>query len=150
MKKRILALSVCVLLAISLFSGCDRIPMRVFGHKSRATIYVNNSDLSVGGSSIDISASDLTTSQRLVDTYIAILESSTVRDKVIADTGISEGYQVRIESKDETEIIEITVISWDSQTAYDVCYAYTQIAPERIQDIVEGASVKIVDLPKKS
>ena len=46
-------------------------------YKANALLYVNSSDISVAGSKLSISASDLTAAKSLVDTYIVILNTRT-------------------------------------------------------------------------
>jgi len=53
-------------------------------------------------------------------------------------------------SKDETEIISVYVVDTDPQLAYDYAQTIAKIAPVYIAEIVEGSSMKIIDLPEYS
>ena len=57
-------------------------------YKSEARLYVNNSSVTVGGTSFSISSGELTAAQKLVDTYIVILTSRTTLNDVIKKSGV--------------------------------------------------------------
>lgn len=145
MKKHIF-IFVCLLCVAILLSGCDMAPVKAFGYTSSAVFYVNYSDVLAYN---EQSACDTySRAGEFIQTYINICDSNKVLEKVKETSGISDGFTVNIEALDDTEIIEISVSSWDKQVAYDVCVAYTQVVPEVVPEIVVGSNVKIIDLPK--
>lgn len=124
-------------------------------YKASVTIYVNNN------SSKDtsyISSSDLAVALRLVTTYVNIIQSNTVLDKVIAETNLTlTTEQVRsmisAEVVGETEMFKVTVTTPYPQMSMDLANAIAAIAPGEIAEIIEGSSAKIIDyarLPKGS
>lgn len=124
-------------------------------YKASVTIYVNNN------SSKDtsyISSSDLAVALRLVTTYVNIIQSNTVLDKVIAETNLAlTTDQVRsmisAEVVGETEMFKVTVTTPYPQMSMDLANAIAAIAPDEIAEIIEGSSAKIIDyarLPKGS
>lgn len=122
-------------------------------YESSVTIYVNNSR---SGEQVDsISSSNLTTSQKLVNTYINMIRSDTVLEKVaeaseldISAGGIREAMSAS--QIDETEIFKVTITHADPQTAADIANAIAEVAPAEIADFVEGSSTKIIDYAKVS
>lgn len=119
-------------------------------YEANAVIYVNNNNVSVGGTDFVISSSSLTAAQELVNTYIVILNSRTTINKIIDEAGVDRTYKevkemMKAAPVDSTEIFEIVVTSTDPQEATDIANAITQVLPNRIADIVDGSSVRIVD-----
>ena len=66
-------------------------------YQASALLYVNNSSISVGSTSISLS--DLSASQTLVDTYIAILKTRLTLDEVAVQAGLDYEYEELEEMK---------------------------------------------------
>ena len=118
-------------------------------YTATAMMYVNNSNISVGGS-FSISSSELTAAQGLVDTYVIILKSRTTLEDIIARENLEYDYKElysMIESGpvNSTEIFDINVTSPDPYEAERIANTIAQVLPERIASIVEGSDVRIVD-----
>ena len=145
--KKVSCILVCILCTAVLLSGCKTSLEETFGYTSKATFYVSSgSDIS--DNELNICQSDLTASTTLNDTLIVICNTKATREKVKEITGITDGFTVNMEAIDDTAVMELSVSSWDKQTAYDVCVAYTQVIPEAMAAIVGGSSVRVVDYPK--
>ncbi len=148
MMKKCLLCCICLAIIMFMLSGCVCIPTRVpEEYQSRMTAYVNNRSI-INDSYSSISATDITASQRLVDTYLTIIQSSKVRNEVIALSGISSEFTVEVNSLNETEVFEIVVKSPDAQIAYDVCCAYAEVIPHVVEEIIDGSSLRIIDVPQ--
>jgi len=118
-------------------------------YQSKALMYVNNNGINIG-SNYTISSSGLAAAQELVKTYIVILEARTTVNEIIKESGVDRTYsQVKgmIEASpvNETEIFEVVVTSTDPEEAELIANAITKVLPNRIADIVDGSSVRIVD-----
>ncbi len=116
-------------------------------YKADVTIYVNNK--STGDGSY-ISSSDLSVALRLVSTYVNIIQSDSVLDKVIAEAGLLlTADQVRgmisAEAVGDTEMFEVTVTTPNPQMSADLANAIAKVAPGEIAAIIEGSSAKIID-----
>jgi capsular polysaccharide biosynthesis protein len=116
-------------------------------YQSSVTIYVNNNS-SVEGNYI--SSADLAVALRLVTTYVNIIQSNTVLEKVIAEAGLNATTdQVRgmitAEVVGETEMFRVTVTTPNPQMSADLANAIARIAPAEISEIIEGSSAKIID-----
>ena len=62
-------------------------------YSSSIMLYVNNSSLSLGNTSFNISASDLSAAQSLVKTYIVMLENRTTLEEVIEKSDVDYDYK---------------------------------------------------------
>lgn len=120
-------------------------------YQASVTIYVNNVS---NGQQIDyISGSNLTASQQLVSTYINIIRSDTVLEKVAESTGlyISAADVRSIMSAaqvGETELFDVYISHPDPEMAAYIANAIAKVAPSEIENFVEGSSTKVVDYAK--
>ncbi len=117
---------------------------------AKAMLYVNNSSISIGSASVNISSGEIAARKSLVDAYIVILGSRSVINEVIAQTGLPYNYtnvkgMISAESVDSTEIFEIRVTTYDPNEAELIANAICRVLPEKIQDIVAGSSARVVD-----
>lgn len=119
-------------------------------YKSSAMFYVNNTDISVGGSKLSLSAADISASRGLVDTYIVILNTRETMLDVIDYAGLDLSYEqikgmVSAASVNETEVFRVTVTNADPYQAERIANAIAYILPKRISTIIDGSAAKIVD-----
>ena len=119
-------------------------------YESSAMFYVNNSELSVGDTVLDISAGDITAAKDLVESYIVILNTRTSLNEVIAYAGVDLSYaelkdMISASAVESTEIFEVVVTSTDPLEAEKLANAIAYILPQRIDSIIEGTSARIVD-----
>lgn len=119
---------------------------------STAKVYVYNNDRQ----NMQISAGDLNASQQLIKTYIAIMQSDNVMQKVADEVnlGYSAG-QIRsmfsASEVNETEIFKISIRNPNPEHAQKIVAAILKVSPEPIKRTVKAGSVEIVDgasLPK--
>ena len=93
-------------------------------YQSSTMFYVNNNDLSMGGS-LNISAADLNAAKDLVASYIVILNTrktlQSVKDYAGVDLSIGElRDMLSAESVNETEIFRVVVTSPDREQALKI------------------------------
>lgn len=115
------------------------------------TIYVNNAraDQQINY----VSSTNLATAQRLVSTYIEIIYSDTVLEKVAQEAGPnvsarSIGLAMSARQKGETELFDVYITHSDPAWAQLVANSVAEVAPGEIERFVEGSSAKIVDYAK--
>lgn len=119
-------------------------------YESKAMMYVNNSALSLGGTSFSISSSELSAAKSLLDVYVIILQSRTTLEQVIDEADLpytpSElKKMVSASSVNGTEVFQIVATSSNPQEAELIVDTIVKILPDRIADIVDGSSVRLVD-----
>ena len=119
-------------------------------YQATAALYVNNSSFSLGQTSFSISASDLNTSNSLVSVYLYILKSRTTMEDVIKEAGLSYtpekvGQMISAKGVSSTSAFEVTVTSTNPAEAELIANTIAKILPDRISEIVDGTSVRIVD-----
>lgn len=115
-------------------------------YKANVTIYVNNNSSGDG----TITSADLAVALRLVSTYVNIIQSNSVLEKVIDEAGLLlTADQVRCmisaEVVGETEMFKVTVTTPNPQMSADLANAIAKVAPDEISTIIEGSSAKIID-----
>lgn len=119
-------------------------------YEASATFYVNNSST---GANTSISSSDLSTAQRLVATYVNIIKSDSVLDKVIEEGKLDlTATQLRklmdAESVEETEMFRVSISHADPNMAANIANAVAAVAPTEIQNIMIGSATKVIDYAK--
>lgn len=119
-------------------------------YQASVSIYVNNNS---GNDGTYISSSDLAVALKLVSTYVNIIQSDTVLDKVIHETKLPlSTEQVRsmisAEAMGETEMFRVTVTTPNPNMSADIANAIASVAPAEISAIIEGSSAKIIDYAK--
>ena len=120
-------------------------------YESTVTMLVNNA----AGQQIDKTlGSDITASQMLVDTYIIIIKSNTVLNKVGYELQqkCEDGFtantlrnMLTASSKNETEVFTVTIRGADPAQTRLIANVIADVAPPIIKDFVEASSVKVVD-----
>lgn len=119
-------------------------------YSSNVKLYVNNSAFSLGGTSFSISASELTAAQSLVKTYGEILNSRSTLELVIDKAGVDYTWKelskmIEYAPSNGTEIMKVTVTSTDPYEASKIANTIAEVLPARITEIIDGASMEIVD-----
>lgn len=118
-------------------------------YQAEALMYVNNVS-SLSGSSFSISSSELTAAQSLADTYIIILKARTTLTEVIQQEKLDYTYEelcdmVSSSAVNGTEVFNVQVTCDDPQEAARIANGIASVLPDKISDIVDGSSVRIVD-----
>ncbi len=119
-------------------------------YSSSIMLYVNNSSLSIGSTNFSITTSELTAAQSLAKTYTVILKNRTSLNQVIEKSGVSYTYEeldemISASTVNDTEVLRITVTSEDPYEAANIVNCIAEILPARIAEIIEGASMEVVD-----
>ncbi len=142
-----------IILAASIFGAASFAGTFFFispKYKATTSMYVNNSSFSFGATSFSITSSELSASNTLVSTYIYILESRTTLEEVISEAGLSYTYEdlekmIDARAVSDTAAFDVTVESENPVEAELVANTIAKILPDRIAEIVDGSSVRIVD-----
>ena len=119
-------------------------------YESSVLMYVNNSSFSVGATSFSISSSEISAAKSLVDTYLVILKTRMTLDDVIELGQLDYTFEemcemITAEPVNDTEVFSVTVKTDDPYEAERIANTIAIVLPEKINDVVEGSSVRIVD-----
>ena len=126
-------------------------------YRSGFSAFVNNKQ---GQSdSQQITNNDINASHQLVATYSTIITSREMLMGAIEEDDNTKGTNLRnysygklksmvnINMKDDTGVLEVNVISPNQNEALQFANAIAKKAPEYMAYIVEGSSMKIIDMP---
>jgi len=119
-------------------------------YQATASMYVNNSTFNLGATSFSVSSGDLSASSSLVSVYLYILESRTTLEEVIQEANLTYTpnelkKMISTSSVSKTGAFEVTVTSTNPAEVELIANSIARILPERIAEIVDGTSVRIVD-----
>ena len=119
-------------------------------YQAKVLMYVNNSSFTVGSTSFSMTSSEIVAAKSLVETYIVILKTRMTLNEVIATGGLDCSYgelsgMIDAASVAGTEIFSVTVTSDDPEEAEHIANTIGMVLPDKIADVVEGSSVRIVD-----
>ena len=147
--KNILLIALVAILVGSMFLGYTVFFMEPT-YEATASMYVNNSSFSLGATSFSVTSSDLSASNSLVSVYLYILESRTTMEEVIQAADLSYTPEqlkkmISTSSASKTGAFEVTVTSTNPAEVELIANSIAKILPERIAEIVDGTSVRIVD-----
>lgn len=143
-----------VLIVAALIAGAAALGYTLFSMKPKyeatTTLYVNNSSVSVGSLNFSVSSTGVNTSDALVPTYILILKSRTTLEDVIAAANLNYtasqlSGMISAQSVSGTAVFTISVESENPVEAELIANTIAQVLPDRITEIVNGSSVRIVD-----
>lgn len=116
-------------------------------YTSRISMYVNNN---ANADSTVANINDINASQKLVSTYIEILKSDNVLQKVAEETELpyTPGEMRKMMSASSvngTEIFEVKVTTKDPDEAALIANTIAELAPEEIIRVVKAGSVELID-----
>ncbi len=116
-------------------------------YSSTIRLYINN--LSSSENSI-INSSQIEAAHDLVDTYCVILNSNSVYDEILQETGMSFSTgklsnMISAGSVNETEVMYITVTSKNPDEAFKIAKAIEKVFTAKIEDVMVGATAEVID-----
>ena len=120
-------------------------------YTSIADLYVTNKN-TVDSSNVNIN--DINASQKLVDTYIVMLQTNSITDEVLKnlnENDLSETQllnYIKFSSVNKTEVLRITVETQSPELSLKIADVYSDIASKSLENIVGSGSVTILSHPK--
>ena len=120
-------------------------------YRASVSVYVNNTR---NNQSVDyVTSGNLDASQRLVNTYINIVQSDRVLELVSAKlngsyTVMELREMLSAAQVDKTEIFKLYISSPNPEEAARIANVIAEVAPEEISGLVEGSSARIIDYAK--
>lgn len=148
-KRAVLIILVALLFGAAVFAVTNWCVTPIY--TASASMYVNNA--SERGSANVMTTSDLSASQQLVETYLVVLRSDTVLEKVAQQLS----HEVDIKTLSEmltaapinsTEAFSVSVTHEDPAFAAEVANVIANVAPEEIVRVVKAGSVEVIDYAK--
>ena len=122
-------------------------------YSSSVMLYVNNMSKNNNTStdpSFTMSSSQIMAAQSLVKTYAVILNNRTTLDEVALVAGVDYSASelagmIEAAPVNETEVMLVTVTTHNAEEARDIANAVCEVLPKRINVILDGATMEVVD-----
>lgn len=101
-------------------------------------------------SSVNISNSEFTQAKNLVQSYILILKSNTILQKVLEEAGLDYGTEA-LSGRIGTSVVENTAVFYvytydsDPYRAMELANAIGRVAPKEIGRIVKSGGIEVID-----
>lgn len=115
-------------------------------YSSTATVYVNDP------TNYGFSIGNISTARSLVQTYLVLLRNRTTLEMVLKAADREGVYtygqlngMISAAAVDETEVFSITVTTNNPEEAARLANAIVDVLPVRIEEIMDGASMRLVD-----
>ena len=117
-------------------------------YQATTSLYVNNGANQTADSITSIN--DINAAQELVSTYIEILNSNAALSEVISQANLEYSTEelkdiVFMSAKNDTEVLEIKVISANPDEAVLIANTLLSVAPDMLIRVVQAASVETID-----
>jgi len=115
-------------------------------YSATISMYVNNNT----ESTTSITTSDVSAAKSLVDTYITIIESNSVLDEIVVNadfecTTTQIKNMMSAKALNGTEVFEVSITTDSPEKSAEIANLISELAPNKISEIVDGSSVKIID-----
>lgn len=122
---------------------------------SKSTDNTTNTQINGNIDSEAITQNDVTLNSKLVSTYSVIIKSKTIAKEVINTLGLNMSVDefisnVTVTSKDDTELIEITVSDEDSKLSADIANSLAEVFREKVNQIYKIDNLSIIDIAEPS
>lgn len=119
-------------------------------YQASVLFYVNSGSISIGSSRVNVSSGELSTATRLIQTYSVIIKTRSMLNEVIERGNLpySSGQlsgMISAGSVNGTEVFSIVVTNSDPVQAAAIANLVAEVLPDKIAEIIEGSSVRIVD-----
>lgn len=121
-------------------------------YTAKISLYVY-SDMDQLSTQSSISYNDYTASTALVKSYLAVLESDAVLDKVAEKVGLTDGSDIKSSistSQDEdTNVFYVSVTTTNAKTSQSIANAVAEVAPTEIARIIKAGGANVIDYAKE-
>lgn len=140
-----------IIITVAALSGIFTLILNLFFitpmYTSQALLYISN--MSERKSSI-VTTGDVNVSRELVNTFVVILNSRTVLDKVAEQSGLDYSStqiknMISAQSVSSTEVFRISVTHSDPAEAQLIADTILKVAPSEIKRVINAGAVSIID-----
>ena len=131
-------------------SGCVTNLLIKPKYTAGVSFYVNNNNDNLVGSTGTITSSDLDASERLVNTYMFVVNSRTFLNKVadkLADgtTATQLSKMISTSQVESTLAFQVNVTTENNQFSADVANIIAELAPDEIVRVLKVGGVEVID-----
>ena len=131
-------------------SGCVTNLLIKPKYTAGVSFYVNNNNDNLIGSTGTITSSDLDASERLVNTYMFVVNSRTFLNKVadkLADgtTATQLSKMISTSQVESTLAFQVNVTTENNQFSADVANIIAELAPDEIVRVLKVGGVEVID-----
>lgn len=122
-------------------------------YTSAGSLYTENSTDVITQEITNVNLNQIMVRKELVQTYAEVLSSNVFLKKVAEESGLGYTHSqllrmISMSSKNETEILVISVKSANPEHAYIIAQTIIQLAEEQVSSVVKGGGVKVLDVPE--
>lgn len=115
-------------------------------YTSSVSLYVNNGQPILNNA---LNVNDINASQKLVGTYIVILQDEHVIEQVAEQlsrpvSAAKLAGMISMGAVNDTEVLAISANTEDPQLSAEICNVFADIAPEVLQRVVKAGSVEVL------
>ncbi len=148
--KTIAAIGILCAIVAFIFSSFIMTPM----YSSYVELYVSNTN---NNQSNNVNVNDINASQKLVNTYMVILQTDEIMTALLSEIKVSDTYTteqilnfLEFTNVNNTEVMRITATTPDPLLSANICNGYAALAPTVIENVIKGGSVTILSYAKVS
>lgn len=142
-----------ILISVIVFGTCAYLYSTYCATKmytSVGTLFVNNKDAALIQKQAAVNASDITTSEKLVETYAVILKNDKFMEKISQKTNLGYSWgtikgATSTQSINETQVLSISVTTPNPYHSKWILQEILNNANGEIKRVTESGSVKIVE-----
>ena len=121
-------------------------------YEAEISFYVYSNPDYASESSVNISASEVTSASKLLSSYMQILSSNTFLNKIIEEAGLQDELDkedlreiISAEAVSNTAVFIVTVADTDPQRAMEIANTIGEVAPDEIISIVKSGGIEVLD-----
>ena len=115
-------------------------------YTAKISLYVY-SDMNQLSTQSSISYNDYTASTALVKSYLAVLESDAVLDKVAEKVGLTDS--ISTSQDEDTNVFYVSVTTTNPKTSQSIANAVAEVAPGEIARIIKAGGANVIDYAKE-
>lgn len=120
-------------------------------YTSDISLYVNNQSVATESANVDLN--NINASQKLVDTYIVILQDDDILEQVakalsVPMTEKALAAAISMHAVNETEVLRISATTTDPKLSAEICDKMVEVAPDVLERVVKAGSVEVIGSAK--
>ena len=119
-------------------------------YAAKVSMYVYSDPSYISSSNVNVTNAEFTTAKNLVESYMLVLKSNTVLEKVIERLNINYSVNqlknaINASSVENTSVFYIHVYNENPYTATEIANEIAEIAPSEISRVVKSGGVEVID-----